>query len=83
VVGPGLRSCPHRVTPTQQGRTDGGQMSFLKQTITDRHTKPSAPVPPPRPLSSHLSLQNRRMKWKKENKTKLDGPDMDESPESN
>ena len=28
-------------------------------------------------------LQNRRMKWKKENKTKLDGPDMDESPESN
>ena len=23
------------------------------------------------------------MKWKKENKTKLDGPDMDESPESN
>ena len=30
-----------------------------------------------------LLLQNRRMKWKKENKTKLDGPDMDESPESN
>jgi len=28
-------------------------------------------------------FQNRRMKWKKENKTKLDGPDMDESPESN
>ena len=23
------------------------------------------------------------MKWKKENKSKLDGPDMDESPESN
>ena len=32
---------------------------------------------------SGFSLQNRRMKWKKENKTKLDGPDMDESPESN
>ena len=30
-----------------------------------------------------LPFQNRRMKWKKENKTKLDGPDMDESPESN
>ena len=28
-------------------------------------------------------FQNRRMKWKKENKSKLDGPDMDESPESN
>jgi len=28
-------------------------------------------------------FQNRRMKWKKENKSKLDGPEMDESPESN
>ena len=35
------------------------------------------------PLACWLLLQNRRMKWKKENKTKLDGPDMDESPESN
>ena len=35
------------------------------------------------PFACWLLLQNRRMKWKKENKTKLDGPDMDESPESN
>ena len=28
-------------------------------------------------------FQNRRMKWKKENKSKLDGPDLEDSPDSN
>ena len=26
-------------------------------------------------------FQNRRMKWKKENKSKLDGPDLEDSPD--
>ena len=49
------------------------------------HCQPQVPVHQitALPSLSTRSLQNRRMKWKKENKTKLDGPDMDESPESN